>query len=221
MRQERLGSYSMVRTVPGTSYLSRLKSMTRYMRLLPPPRCRAVTRPLLLRPPLFLSGSSSGLCGSTGWFLPSCLVNSENVETDRKRRPGVMGLYFRIGTGCFPHRPPRARLKAGAPGRPSVLDALEQHDRLVRRDDRFLPGGRVAGPAAAAPQRAPLLAFHAHGIDREDMHRFGVRGVDRLDRLGDLDLIGIQPHPEVELIERGLIRALFRQQGPLDNLMRA
>ena len=37
MRQVRLGSYSIVKTVAGISYLFRLKSMTRYRRLFPPP----------------------------------------------------------------------------------------------------------------------------------------------------------------------------------------
>jgi len=45
MLAERLGSYSRRRTVAKQSCLSRLKSMTRYLRLLPPPRWRTVMRP--------------------------------------------------------------------------------------------------------------------------------------------------------------------------------
>src|SRR5580700_5109055 len=97
IRQERLGSYSTVSTVAGASYLLRLKSIIRYMRLLPPPWNRCVTRPLLLRPPVLLIGVISGLCGSTGWFLPSCLVSSENVDIALNRRPGPVGLNCLIG----------------------------------------------------------------------------------------------------------------------------
>src|SRR5579872_7329089 len=75
----------------------------RYIRLLPPPWNRCVIRPLLLRPPVLWIGAISGLCGSTGWLprrrMPIALfrVSSANVETDRNRRPGPVGLYFRIG----------------------------------------------------------------------------------------------------------------------------
>ena len=50
MRAERLGSYSIAATLPGTPNLSRLKSIIRYLILPRPPRWRMVTRPLLLRP---------------------------------------------------------------------------------------------------------------------------------------------------------------------------
>src|SRR5206468_10466415 len=59
--------------------------------------------PLLFRPPVLWSGASRGLNGATGWLarfvIPRALlrVNSEKVETDRKRRPGPVGLYFLIG----------------------------------------------------------------------------------------------------------------------------
>ena len=47
-------------------------------------------RPLLLRPPFFVTGSSRLFSG----FV---FVISSNVETDMKRRPGEVGLYRRIG----------------------------------------------------------------------------------------------------------------------------
>ena len=56
MRAERFGSYSIVATLPGMSCLSRLKSMTRYSRLCPPPRHHDVSSPVLLRPPGFAEG---------------------------------------------------------------------------------------------------------------------------------------------------------------------
>ena len=44
-------------------------------------------RPLTLRPPVFFIGSVSDFSGSV-------FVISSNVETDMKRRPGDVGLYF-------------------------------------------------------------------------------------------------------------------------------
>src|SRR3954452_20641847 len=105
MRAERFGSYSIAATRPGTFSLSRLKSMIRYSRLLPPPRCRAVMTPRLFRPPDFLSGSVSAFSGSV-------FVMSEWMETEPKRRPGEVGLYclMAIMLSCVQHRPrPRPR----------------------------------------------------------------------------------------------------------------
>src|SRR5436189_5342677 len=85
MRAERFGSYSIVVTFAGMSRLSRLKSMMRYIRLWPPPRHHDVSSPLLLRPPVLLSGSTSGLYGS-------CVVISSNVCTVLNREPGDVGL---------------------------------------------------------------------------------------------------------------------------------
>src|SRR5579883_3449516 len=89
MRAERLGSYSMVATRAATPSLLRLKSMMRYIRLCPPPRCRVVRRPWLLRPDFDLSGRSKGLYGLL-------VVMSSNAATDMPRRPGEVGLYLLI-----------------------------------------------------------------------------------------------------------------------------
>ena len=59
--------------------------MMRYRRLWPPPWWRVVIRPLPLRPPFFVSGASRLFSGSD-------FVTSSNVETDMKRRPGLVGL---------------------------------------------------------------------------------------------------------------------------------
>src|SRR6266516_2584076 len=88
MRAERFGSYSIAATFAGTPGLLRLKSILRYARLWPPPRCRTVSRPWLLRPPLLRSGSSNDFSGSF-------LVISSNVATDILRRPAEVGLYRR------------------------------------------------------------------------------------------------------------------------------
>src|SRR5919204_1026913 len=87
MRAERFGSYSIAATFAGTPSLRRLKSMTRYRRLCPPPWWRVVTRPLTLRPPVFFTGAVSDFSGSD-------FVISSNEDTDMKRLPGLVGLYF-------------------------------------------------------------------------------------------------------------------------------
>src|SRR5437762_11710172 len=87
MRADRLGSYSIARTLAGMPVLSRRQSMIRYLRLCPPPRCRTVIRPWLFRPDFRFSGSVSDFSGLR-------LVISSKVETLIPRRPGVVGLYF-------------------------------------------------------------------------------------------------------------------------------
>src|ERR671915_501020 len=83
----RFGSYSIAATFAGTPSFWRLKSILRYLRLAPPPRCREVIRPLALRPPDFLSPSTRPFSGSA--FVTSAL--SFQVA---KRRPGDVGLCF-------------------------------------------------------------------------------------------------------------------------------
>jgi hypothetical protein len=46
-----------------------------------------VIRPLLFRPPVFFSGS-------VRLFSGRAFVTSSKLETDMKRRPGEVGLYF-------------------------------------------------------------------------------------------------------------------------------
>src|SRR5262249_57183641 len=91
MRAERLGSYSTATTVAQTLSLRRLKSMTRYIRLWPPPRKREVMTPWLLRPPFLGLGSSRDFSG-----LRLRSVISAKSLTEAPRRPGVVGLYLRM-----------------------------------------------------------------------------------------------------------------------------
>src|SRR6478609_7338324 len=86
----RFGSYSIAATFAGTASLVRLKSILRYRRLAPPPRCRAVLRPSALRPPDFLSPS-------TRLFSGSVFVISAKSAKVMKRRPADVGLGLRIG----------------------------------------------------------------------------------------------------------------------------
>ena len=86
MLQVRLGSYWMLSTSAGWPSLSRLKSMIRYIRLAPPPRCRQVILPLKFLPPCFLTGSSSLFSGVV-------LVTSSRRLTELNRLPAEVFLY--------------------------------------------------------------------------------------------------------------------------------
>jgi len=75
----------MAATTAGMPALSRLKSITRYACLCPPPMNREVTRPVLLRPP-------ERFLDSTSDFSGVCLVISSRETEVVKRRVGVVGL---------------------------------------------------------------------------------------------------------------------------------
>src|SRR5690554_1817164 len=99
MRAERFGSYSIAATVAGTPSLWRRKSMTRYLRLCPPPRCRLVIRPWTLRPAFLGRGASSDFSGDDRVMVAKSL-------TDPPRRAGEVGLNLRMAMG----------LPSGGPG---------------------------------------------------------------------------------------------------------
>src|SRR3712207_5249831 len=111
MRALRLGSYSISATRPGIPNLLRLKSIFRYCRLCPPPRCREVRWPWLLRPPLPRRGSRRDFSGVVR-------VISSNPDTERNRVAGV------IGRNCL-----------------MLISALEHGDRVafLQGDDCLLP----------------------------------------------------------------------------------
>src|SRR5262249_60725281 len=90
MRAVRFGSYSIVDTFAGMSRLSRLKSITRYIRLWPPPRHHDVSCPWLLRPPVARIGSTSGFYGPSGVGVAEGLPVLE-------RRPRGGGIEFAYG----------------------------------------------------------------------------------------------------------------------------
>src|SRR3954465_3560261 len=89
MRADRFGSYSIEATVAGMPVLSRLKSITRYCCLCPPPMNREVVSPELRRPPVRFLGSSSALCGRL-------VVISSLTSVVLNRSVGVIGLYVLI-----------------------------------------------------------------------------------------------------------------------------
>src|SRR5512143_2674210 len=126
MRAVRFGSYSIVAILPGTPALSRLKSITRYFCLWPPPWCRTVTMPRKLRPARLRRSVNSGRCGA--------LVVMSSVATETyPRRPAEVGLYSLMGM---------------------ALHSLEQRDAIIarQRHERLLPRRLVGDAAAIAPR---------------------------------------------------------------------
>src|SRR3954466_15960438 len=73
--------------------------MMRYERLWPPPLCRVVIRPWVLRPPGLGSGRVSDFSGVVR-------VISTKSATEEPRRPGVVGLYLRIAMVSRPSQEP-------------------------------------------------------------------------------------------------------------------
>src|SRR5947209_4737626 len=153
MRAERFGSYSMATTVPGGPSLRRLKSMTRYLRLCPPPRKRVQMTPWLFRPPFLGLGRSRDF---SGFFLRS--VRSLKSLTDPSRRPGVVGLYWRIPMtlSFLAHSQaetakPHGLQPVGFPG--PLRGLLEEFNMVfrVQRNDGLFPVGHRADPVAPAP----------------------------------------------------------------------
>src|SRR5215211_8377251 len=100
MYDDRLGSYSIAATFAGMLSRVRLKSIRRYSRLAPPPRWRAVLRPLALRPPDFFRPS-------TRVFSGSVFVMTLKSAYEMKRRPGLVGLGLRIGMRRYSSSPCR------------------------------------------------------------------------------------------------------------------
>src|SRR5690349_23866125 len=132
MREVRFGSYSMLATFARMPNLFRRKSIRRYWRLCPPPCQRLVMWPLLLRPPVRRSGSTSDFSGSV-------LVISAKSDTERNRVAGVTGLNCRI-----------------------PISALEHGDRvaLFQGHDRLFPCRSAAGACHAQTTSPPPGAHH-------------------------------------------------------------
>src|SRR5579884_1376721 len=209
MYAERLGSYSMCATRAGTPSLRRLKSIRRYRRLAPPPRWRAVLRPLELRPPLFLSPSVSDFSGS-----PRVISAKSGYITNR--RPAEVGLGLRIGIS---RASPRSCGKkpspcdGNIPTKPSfaTLQSAEDRNRLARADldDRLLPAPRAPGGVA------PPLGLGLHP-GRAHVHHADVEQL--LDRLPNLRLVGVVVDAEDVLAGLGQGEALLGDDGADDHL---
>src|SRR5690606_35177932 len=113
-------------------------------------------RPLLLRPPLFLSGARR-------LFSGSAFVMSSKAATERWRCPGVTGLSLRIAMSGsrFGHTCRWARGPGGFA--PRGLHVLEEVDLAAgERDDRLLVGRLLALDEAATRELATPLATDDH-----------------------------------------------------------
>src|SRR6266480_3298078 len=143
MRAERFGSYSIPITSAAMPCLRRLKSTLRYFCLWPPPRCRDVSRPRLLRPPLLFFGSMRVLSGRH-------FVISSKAGSDLKRSVGVSGrnsfkaitflpldqidllAFFQRHDGFFPSRPP-SQGPADSSLLASVITRVHIDDGLLKK----------------------------------------------------------------------------------------
>src|SRR3954452_19024108 len=149
--------------------------MMRYARLWPPPWCRVVIRPWLLRPPFLGSGRVSDFSGVVR-------VISTKSATDEPRRPGVVGLYLRIAMCLQSSNPRRSGDRAS-----EDVDAVT----LGEADDRALRVLALAQAVAGAPR----LAGAVERVDRGDLDV-----EDLLDRDLDLGLVRVGVHQEGVLV---------------------
>src|SRR4029450_6682757 len=167
MRAVRFGSYSMWATLAGTPSLStRRKSISRNCRLWPPPRGGVVIRPCTLRPPLLGSGRSNDFSGVDR-------VMSAKSATLEPRRPGVVGLYLRIGMSVNP-----SAHRAAEGLDPVTLSELDH---------------RPLDVLALAPAQAGALAL-ARAVER--VHGQDPHVEDLLDGDLDLGLVRVGVHQE-------------------------
>src|SRR6476620_1069498 len=192
----------MVDTVPVMSFLSRLKSITRYSRLWPPPRHHDVSSPWLFRPPDRCSFSVSGAYGSF-------VVMSSNVWTVLKRVPADVGLNLRIGISnpeitngrrCESTRRWRGYALRWLPIRQSVNSSLRQSRCLSRSLQELgqllaLPQGDVGLlPIVATADELPLPLELAVG--QRGAHALHLRAQQRFDSAPDVDLVRVLRHFE-------------------------
>src|SRR4051794_31937867 len=140
--------------------------MTRYARLWPPPWCRVVIRPWLLRPPFLGSGSTRDFSGVER-------VISAKSATLEPRRPGVVGLYLRIAI-CPQSSGARRREDVDA------LTGRDTHDCSLR-----------VFALAKTSLGATRLALAVERVDRSDLD-----AEDLLNGDLDLRLVGVRVHYE-------------------------
>src|SRR5215475_4073988 len=117
-------------------------------------------RPYVLRPPVL------GL-GFVSVFSGFCLVTSEKSDDVWKRRPGLVGLRFRMGISFFP---------SASEDVDAVLAGGEGDDRPLLARPRVVRAGlSVAGALALAVDRVDLLDTLAeellHGVADLDLVR--------------------------------------------------
>src|SRR5262245_18056993 len=128
MRADRFGSYSIVDTFAGMSFLSRSKSMIRESRLWPPRRHQDFNCPRLLRPPDLCRFAVSGAYGSL-------VVISSKVSDVFPRKPGEVGLYLRIGMVSYA---PCRNSGSFSPSRSLTYAFFQSERRPAKRPCRFI-----------------------------------------------------------------------------------
>src|SRR2546425_7961088 len=153
-------------------------------------------RPVLLRPPFFVSFSVSAFSGRD-------FVTSAKSDTDMWRRPGDVGLKRRTGISGSP----RGSMSRGEP---LELRSFEDLDRVAGAQ---LHDGLLPALAGALECTAPLrLRLNLDHVDARDLD------VEELfDRLADLRLVRIGVDPErVAPARRVRIRLLADDRGEDD-----
>src|ERR1700677_1039516 len=207
MREERLGSYSIEATLPGTPYLSRLKSIRRSFCLWPPPWCLMVKSPELRRPPVRCLTASSGLCGRL-------VVMSSFTRVVWKRSGGVIGLYVLIGIVSLV-LPSKTSKTVSVTGYHALhrVDVVGHLLALLQANVSLLPVGAETGELAPAT----LLAQEIGGTHAPYLHL-----EQRLDRLLDLGLGCVRSHVKNQRALHFLdAQALFRNEGALDHVIKS
>src|SRR4051812_19269296 len=132
-------------------------------------------RPWLLRPPFLVSGRVSDFSGVVR-------VISTKSATDAPRRPGVVGLYLRIGMS--------SQSSAGARSGDRTSEDVDAV-ALGEADDGALGVLALAQPGACTAR----FALAVDGVDRGDLD------VEHLlDRDLDLGLVGVGTHQERVLV---------------------
>src|SRR6201987_2010201 len=204
MRAERLGSYSMAATFAGIPSFSRRKSIDRYFRACPPPRCHDVTSPCELRPPVRFFDSTSDFSGV-------CLVMSLLSSIVRKRREGVYGLNVLSAIiDClllYSRESGLAPVYAAL----QILGVLDHLFAFRQPDICFLPFAPVSFGAASAAKlamkirRAHVVHFHFENA----LHRFFDFSLRRVRR-------HLKHHSVLRLFDG---QAFFRDDRPADYLI--
>src|SRR5580692_2767595 len=153
----------MAATFAGIPVFSRRKSIARYFRACPPPRCHDVISPCALRPPLRFFDSTSDFSGV-------CLVISLLSSMVRKRLDGVYGLNVFsaiVASNLIPFFLPVlvAVASRSFPGL-NVLGVLDHLFAFRQSDVRFLPvaaktfGASTATKLAVKNRGAHVVHFH-------------------------------------------------------------
>src|SRR5882672_12108460 len=158
-------------------------------------------RPVLLRPPFFVSFSVSAFSGFD-------FVTSAKSESDMWRRPGLVGLKRRTGISGSPRR--RGGRRSMSRGEPLKLRSFEDLDLVAGAQ---LHDGLLPALAGALERAAPLrLRLNLDHVDARDLDL-----EELLDGLADLRLVRVRVDAErVAPARRVCVRLLADDRGEDD-----